>query len=320
MKIEAFWQKRSLVNYLLLPLSFLFKLLSIIRKYYLQIKTVNNHLPVIVVGNISVGGNGKTPVLIALANYLKSQGLNVAIISRGYKSQIKQYPALCLYNSDALLFGDEPVMIAIKTQLPVMIGSNRNAAIKALAKKDLYDVILSDDGLQHYAMPRTVEIAVVGSQQALGNGFLLPAGPLREPISRLKTVDFVIGDGNLVEVDYAAKVSNDGFYALNNLAQDFTLDFFKNQKIYAVSGIALPERFHELLKKMGLIFETRIFPDHHNFKIDDFNSCADGIILMTEKDQVKCFNMDLKNAYFLKIKVELDKYFLAELMNKLRRK
>ncbi len=319
MTINNLWQKRTLLNYLLLPLAFLFKMISLLRKFYLQFKSVKSHVPIIVVGNISVGGNGKTPVLIALANYLTAKDFKVAIISRGYQSKTKEFPKLCHAQSCAILCGDEPVMIARKTLLPVMIDPNRPRAIKALIKQGKYDVILSDDGLQHYAMARDIEICVIGSKQALGNKFLLPAGPLREPISRLQKVDFVIGDNSLAQVDFAAKVSNDGFYSINNLQQEISLDFFKNKKIYAVSGIALPERFHNALSEMNLNFEIKSFPDHYNFKLDDFKFLTDDIILMTEKDHVKCNNLNLKNAYFLKIKVELEQSFLLQLFEKLNR-
>ena len=311
-----FWQKRCWLSYLLLPFSYLFYALSLLRKYFFKLISTKQNLPVIVVGNISVGGNGKTPVLIAIANYLTLKGYRVAIISRGYKAQTKNFPMWCDHRSSALACGDEPVMIAQQTLLPVIIDPNRNRAISAIAQKNKFDLILSDDGLQHYKMKRLIEVAVVGSKAALGNRLLLPAGPLREPVSRLKSVDFVIGEPSLPYVHYPIYIKPIAFYSVTT-DKEIEIERLKKNKIQVISGIALPERFHALLSSMGLEFSVHSFPDHHHFTQRDFVPYFEKLILMTEKDAVKCKELNLKNAYYLKIKVNLDDKFLSELLIKL---
>lgn len=310
---QRIWQKKTWITYGLMPFSWLFYLISLIRKFYLKRSSVKSDIPVIVVGNISVGGNGKTPVLITLANYLKDNGYRPAIVSRGYKAETKDFPFWCDASTAPFLCGDEPAMIAQETGLPVVIDPNRSRAVAAISRAKKFNVILSDDGLQHYQMHRDFEIAVVGSLQALGNQLLLPAGPLREPVQRLKTVDWVLGDKNISYVHYGIDIQPVGFYHVNT-GQEIDVSYFKGKKVQAISGIALPERFHALLQSMGLDVLTYNFPDHHSFSSEDFSPFLRELILMTEKDAVKCKSIKLENAYFLKIKINLDSTFLSNLL------
>lgn len=189
---------RGLVNYLLLPISGVFYLLSTFRKFFYQIGLFTTHhfdVPVIVVGNITVGGSGKTPIVIALVNYFKQQGKQVGVVSRGYGGSHQQGSLLVDQNIKASESGDEPLLIATQTQVAVMVNKDRVQAVKDLINSHKIDLVISDDGLQHYAMGRNIEISVVDGKRRFGNGLFLPAGPLREPVSRLKNVDFVINNG-----------------------------------------------------------------------------------------------------------------------------
>lgn len=314
---QSIWQKRNFCSYLLSPLSLIFRAISNIRKAWLKKQAYTSTLPVVVIGNISVGGNGKTPVLIAIAKYLTSHGLSVAIISRGYKAQTFSYPHWVAAESSAQCCGDEPVMIVQQTKLPVIIDPNRVRAIKSIESKGGFDVILSDDGLQHYKMQRQLEIAVVGSQQALGNQLLLPAGPLREPITRLSSVDWVLGDKGLPFVSHQLSLQVLGIFDLLNDIE-VNAEHFKDKKVYTITGIAWPERFYQTVKNLGIEFTPRSFDDHHDFCLEDFSPFRDAYILMTEKDAVKCRNIPLKNAYVLKIEQVPPPAFLNELLLKLK--
>ncbi len=271
------------------------------------------------VGNISVGGNGKTPVLIAIAKFLTAQGLNVAIISRGYKAKTKRFPCWVDAQSSPQHCGDEPVLIAQATGLKVVIDPNRSRAVKAIEAEAGFDVILSDDGLQHYKMQRSFEIAVVGSEQAMGNGYLLPAGPLREPMARLKSVHWVLGDKQLPLVSHAIEIQVVGLFELHS-GKPVSKVFFEGKNVYAITGIALPERFYQTLNELGVKFSRRSFSDHHNFKALDFQGFLDDMIVITEKDAVKCRSISLKNAYVLKIEQSLSTAFLMELLTALKTK
>jgi len=186
---------RGIVNYLLLPVSGIFYLLSRFRKFLYKVKlltTYDFNVDVIVVGNITVGGSGKTPIVIALAKHFRQQGKRVGVVSRGYGGSHQQGSLSVNQNTEAQLSGDEPLLIAIQAQVPVMVNTDRAQAVKDLIIEHNVDLVISDDGLQHYAMGRQVEIVVVDGKRRFGNGFFLPAGPLRESESRLKTVDLLL--------------------------------------------------------------------------------------------------------------------------------
>ena len=195
--LDHYWYSQNLLAWLLLPLSWLFRVVSVIRHWCYAnsfFSVVTLPVPVIVIGNIAVGGTGKTPLLIALCDLLKARGYTPGVISRGYGSQLKG-EMLVTEDSDPVAVGDEPVLIARRTFCPVAVGKNRVAAAQLLLSHAECDIILSDDGLQHYRLQRDIEIAVIDAQRMHGNGFYLPAGPLREPVSRLESVDFVVTHG-----------------------------------------------------------------------------------------------------------------------------
>ncbi len=293
---QKFWRYGA---YLLLPLSCLYwfgtKINAFRQKKYFQI-------PIVVIGNLTAGGSGKTPVLIALTQALQQKGFKVGIISRGYKSlaQYAKTPILVPPPHSAALMGDEPLLIFEKTQAPLSMHPNRNLAIQALltAHPEL-DLILSDDGLQNAQLDRDLEIVVIGSQ-GFGNGLLLPAGPLRESTKRLNTVDFCIQNG-----------------------QDFKLQAtempkLKDKIVHAVAGIANPERFFNTLEDLGFKPIRHIFPDHHAFVLSDFKGMCDHPIIMTEKDWVKCRDFNLPQAEALVMEGVLDEALRDAFLAKVR--
>ncbi|MGH8125161.1 MAG: tetraacyldisaccharide 4'-kinase [Rhodanobacteraceae bacterium] len=243
-------------------------------------------VPVIVVGNIVAGGAGKTPLTIALVEGLREYGFKPGVVSRGYGGSARE-PMVLGGQPDAGVVGDEPTLIRLRTGVPVAIGAKRPEAARLLLA-DGVDVIVADDGLQHYALARDIEICVVEGARRFGNGRLLPAGPLREPPSRLRTVDFIVcngGEPQANEVPMRLRMED-----AHNLAGGFgrPLSAFAGQRVHAVAGIGNPGRFFEALRECGINVIEHPFPDHHRYAEDDFKFGDALPVLMTEKDAIKC--------------------------------
>jgi tetraacyldisaccharide 4'-kinase len=261
-------------------------------------------VPVIVVGNISVGGTGKTPCVIWLVKQLQQAGYRPGIISRGYGSQAKRYPQNVIPNSNPDLVGDEPVIISRHTQCPMAISPNRVEAAEYLLEHYDCNIIIADDGLQHTALARDIEIVVVDGQRLFGNGLCLPAGPLREPLSRLKIVDFIVyNGGNSNKFNMTLTQGN----IINLLEPSITktLADFSNKPVHAIAGIGNPERFFNQLSASGLIVQNHPFSDHHHFQKGDLAFGDDISILMTEKDAVKCQAFATENMWFIPIEATI---------------
>ena len=298
-KAPAFWQSRSLKSLLLMPLSALFGALAAARRLLFRLgicRAVRLPVPVIVVGNIAVGGSGKTPVVEWLVQRLREAGYTPGIVSRGYGGTVDGI-ALVPGDGDPARFGDEPVLLARVARCPVAVGADRPAAAQALleACPDC-DVIVSDDGLQHYRLARDVEVVVV-DERTLGNRRLLPAGPLREPVSRLRGVDLVVAHGE-VSPDLARCLASkpvfpmtlegDAFVALGGSGKHCAADSFRTRRVHAVAGIGRPERFFTQLTAMGLDVIPHPFPDHHHFTASDLDFAPGEAKILTSKDAVKC--------------------------------
>ena len=276
------------LSYLLLPLSFIYRSIIFIRRKLYRLSIFKSHrlpVPVIIVGNITVGGTGKTPLVIALTEALKKHGFHPGIISRGYRGKSQSWPQSVTPNSDPYLVGDEAVLMAKKTGVPVVVGPKRVVAAQKLLAEYQCDIIISDDGLQHYALERDIEIAVIDGERQLGNTFCLPAGPLREPPSRLKTVDFVVFNSPVSPAQYAMHFVIDDIVNMKN-----GIPFSSHSTdIIAIAGIGNPDRFFNTLRDQKIQFQSKIFPDHHHFQLADFNFLKKNhVVLMTEKDAVKC--------------------------------
>lgn len=305
---EKQWAGHTLWHILLMPLSWLFAVLSFLRRYLYKIHWLKSYrvaVPVIVVGNINVGGTGKTPLVIWLAEQLTLAGYKPGIISRGYGGSAKQV-AQVLSSSDPAIVGDEAVLIATRTACPVFVSANRVAAAQnLLASFPECNVIISDDGLQHYRMQRDVEIVVYDAVKGFGNGALLPAGPLRESISRLKTVDAIVCNGksdqsNVFE-SIEMQLESGPFYNLLAVDQKVDAQAFSEKKVVAIAGIGNPARFFESLKRLGVQFESRAYSDHYPFQAEDFGGIDADIIVMTEKDAVKCRAFAQSNYWVLPV-------------------
>lgn len=299
---------------LLLPLSLLFLIVSRVRKKMLLNHQVVLSVPVIVVGNISVGGTGKTPLLCALAAALTKRGVRVGIISRGYGGAHNGVPRCVLQEDDSHEVGDEPLLLKRATDCPVVIGRDRLAAAAFLLQQHSVDVILSDDGMQHYALPRDVEIAVLDGQRGVGNGLLLPAGPLRESVLRLQSVDFVVRNST-VEIPQHNTVS--GVCSINvKLMPQYWVSaktgevlplgaLEKNTVVHAVAGIGNPQRFFSTVRALGFLLTEHAFPDHHVFVEEDLSFDDEAFVVMTEKDAVKCASFAKENWYALRVAMPL---------------
>lgn len=298
--LQKQWNGYSIWHFVLLPLSLIFFLLSTARKYLFRFGVLKSYkLPVsvIIVGNISVGGTGKTPLVIWLAEQLKQKGFKPGIISRGYGGSVSDIREV-FANSSSSQVGDEPLLIAKRINLPVFVGANRvDAGLALLEAHPEVNVIISDDGLQHYRLQRDIEIALVDAERGFGTAMLLPAGPLRESKTRLSTVDAIVmtnaNQQSSIKTEFLPPVfemefSGDMFVSLLDGQSRQKADFFNHKPLVAIAGIGNPKRFFNALTKMGLVFEQKSFPDHHAYVLEELSSFAGKTILMTEKDAVKC--------------------------------
>jgi len=310
---------RGLVNYLLLPVSGIFYFLSTLRKFLYQVGllTVRHFdVPVIVVGNITVGGSGKTPIVIALVDHFKQQGKKVGVVSRGYKGSHQQGSLLVDKNTHASKSGDEPLLIATQTQAVVMVNKDRAQAVKDLISNHKVDLVISDDGLQHYAMDRDVEIAVIDGKRRFGNGLFLPAGPLRESVSRLKSVDFVINNGALHAGEISSELVPKVFINVGT-GKEKSLNFFKDKTCHGIAGIGYPQRFFDSLNALGVHVLPHVFADHYIYSKKDLEFTDGHPILMTAKDCVKCKEFATDRMWYLQVEADLSDDFLKQLSSKL---
>lgn len=307
------WQHRGAAALLLLPFAALFGVVSALRRAAWRhglLRARHPGVPVIVVGNITAGGTGKTPLTLWLAQYLRGQGRHPAIISRGYGAA-RSDPRVVPPDGTPQDYGDEPCLLAQRAGCPVWVGSDRVAVARALCEAHPEtDVILSDDGLQHYRLARDFEIAVIDGTLGLGNGWLLPAGPLREPASRLATVDAVVVNGR--DATHAwpqalvMQLEGSEFRNLLQPQQVVGAAHFSGRRVYAIAGIGNPRRFFAQLGRLGISCMPRAFPDHHAYVAEDLAFAGDGEIVMTEKDAVKCTPFATARHWALVIDAEPD--------------
>jgi tetraacyldisaccharide 4'-kinase len=284
---------------LLAPLALLFSAVSRLRRLAYRrgwLAAVSVGVPVIIVGNITAGGSGKTPLVVWLVNRLRSQGYRPGVVSRGYGGSARGCVEV-QRGSDPAEVGDEPLLIRVKTDAPVVVGRDRLAAARTLlAAHPGVDIVVSDDGLQHYRLHRDIELAVIDAATGLGNGWPLPAGPLREPASRLGTVDAVIlvvrgaarPHRHRPLAGWRADYSAGQAYRLRDPLETMRLRELPARDWLAVTGIGQPQGFFDMLQAEGVHFSARVFPDHHPFQPQDLP--AEGALLMTEKDAVKCLS------------------------------
>ena len=299
---------------MLYPVSLLFRLGAALRRCAYAVGILRRQrlpVPVVVVGNISVGGTGKTPLVLWLAEFLGGRGMFVGIVSRGHGGDSPE-PRPVAFDADPVRYGDEPVLIAKRSACPVWTGVDRVAAARSLlAVYPRCTAIISDDGLQHYALARDVELAVIDGERGLGNRLLLPAGPLREPPSRLKTVDAAVVNGPLHEIyparnTFGMRLEGRDFHNLRNPDHIVGPEHFKRLRVIAIAGIGNPDRFFSHLRAIGLRFDARAFPDHHAYTPGDLAGIRADAIVMTEKDAVKCAPFASEKLWALRVDAVAD--------------
>ena len=352
--LEGEWQRLGGGALVFLPLALVFRAASALRRALYRagiLRAWRAPVPVVVVGNITAGGTGKTPLVIAAVEILRAAGRNAGVVSRGYgrvpptdadpQGVVRVLPGVATPE----YFGDEPVLIARRTGVPVYLSPDRPAAARALlAAHPEVDVLVSDDGLQHYALARDVEIAVVDGERGFGNGLPLPSGPLREPVSRLREVDCAVVNGGVRHSREGGKPGTDGgawipaFAGMTDAPRQFAMHLAgerfvsfageelspqefalaaRGRRVAAVAGIGNPARFFAHLSRLGVGAERRPFPDHHHFQPGDLRLPGVEVIVMTEKDAVKCAAFADARMWFLRVEAALPPEFGAFLLERL---
>ncbi|RLV59703.1 tetraacyldisaccharide 4'-kinase [Parashewanella curva] len=317
--VNKIWYQNHWFKWLLLPLSCLFWLVSSIRKVLFTIglkKQYKSPVPVIVVGNITAGGSGKTPMVIHLIELLRANGYKPGVISRGYGAEFDGERTVTSEHTPEQV-GDEPAMIKARTQVHMVVAAKRVKAAQKLIDEHDIDIIISDDGLQHYALERDIEIAIIDGERRLGNGCLIPAGPLRELSGRLQSVDFtVINGGSDQQDEFSMLLEPSAPVPL--IGDNRTFDI--TQSAVAMAGIGNPQRFFDTLKAQGYNIERQIeFADHHTFSADELEKLSDKYpLIMTEKDAIKCFPFSQNNWWYLPVTARLETEFDKKLLDKLQ--
>jgi tetraacyldisaccharide 4'-kinase len=318
---ERHWYRLSALSFALWPVSLIFRLIVALRRFAYRIgalPALRLPVPVIVVGNIIVGGTGKTPLVLALAAVLKQQGHKPGIVSRGYRGSATT-PIAVVAASPVDLVGDEPLLLARSSACPVWIGRDRAAAaLGLLAAHPECDVLILDDGLQHYRLARDIEIAVEDERGA-GNGLLLPAGPLREPAARRVDAWVINSAPSGVRAPaFRMDLCGDTFRRLRLPPERVPAASLAGRKLHAAAGIGNPQRFFDHLARLGLVSVNHAFPDHHAYAPADLDFTDCDALLMTEKDAVKCEAFAREHWYALQVEAELAPAFFDFILAKLK--
>ncbi len=332
--LNAWYQGRWWL-WLLWPLSALLRALATLRRRHQSRKAQVLGAPVIIVGNITLGGTGKTPTIIAMVRYLQAKGLKPGVLSRGYGGLAPAYPYLVTAASDVKESGDEPLLIVMETGCPVVVGPDRVASAKTLIEDHQCDLLLSDDGLQHYRLQRQWEMCLLDGERLWGNGLCLPAGPLRESPQRLAEVDAIIITGEISPERLAAPEVSSRLSCAHSMTltpnrwqslhdkevvdtASFSQRLASSAGCYAVTGIGNPNRFFTTLAGMGVECQTRAFPDHYAFKPSDLSYVGNNPLLMTAKDAVKCRDFAQSDWWYLSVDANFPAAFWSQLDGFLR--
>lgn len=323
---EDAWYKEMYISAWFMPLSMIYVDAVRLRRWMYRTGRLPSSrlpVPVIIVGNLTVGGTGKTPLVVWMVAFLRQQGYKPGVISRGYAGDAKanQAPLAVTIDSDPALVGDEPLLLVRRCACPVVVGADRPAAAEYLLSHNDCDVIVSDDGLQHYALQRDIEIVVIDGDRRFGNGYCLPVGPLREPQERVKEVDLVVVNGGdeLLDGEFAMQCRGDSLVNLKT-AERKPLADFAGQACHAVAGIGNPKRFFKQLAASGLSCDCHAFPDHYAFSASDLRFKGDNPIIMTEKDAVKCSGFAEPQHWYLPVDAVLPETFSEQLLTLLKDK
>jgi tetraacyldisaccharide 4'-kinase len=322
--INKIWYGKHPFALLLLPLSALFYLVSSLRRHYLTWRLIASqplNVPVIIVGNITVGGSGKTPMVIYLIELLRRHGYRPGVISRGYGAKISGVKLVNMTDTPATV-GDEPAMILARTQVPMVVGADRINAARLLLQQGV-DVIISDDGLQHYKLPRDIELVIIDGARRFGNAHLLPAGPLREGLWRLQSIDWLINNGGALQTgdveagETLMRLLPQKMRPVDNSDREFDA----NQVAVAIAGIGNPQRFFDSLTAQGItLSQTLAFDDHQAFIPQDLiDISSEQPLIMTEKDAIKCRSFAQGNWWYLPVDAQLSDEFNHALLARLEK-
>lgn len=317
-RIEKLWYADHPLKYFLIPVSWIYVVIISIRRFCYQagILTVKEvDAPVIIVGNISVGGTGKTPLVLWLVEHFRSKGLKPGIVSRGYGGIESAKPQQVRPDSNPKLVGDEPVLMARNTLSPVAVAKKRRLAAEQLIKHYKCNLIICDDGLQHYNLGRDIEIAVIDGVRRFGNNRCLPAGPLREPQSRLKNCDMIVSKFKAGRHEYKMDYEYGDLISLSNPEKQLKLSDLTGQQVHVIAGIGNPDSFFSYIRSHNIQVIKHEFSDHHLYSEEDIHF-HDGLpVLMTEKDAVKCFSFASQPHWYMPLKANLSEAFTVRLEN-----
>ena len=314
--IEKVWYSKNIFSLLLSPLSLIYISIIYLRYTLYQLGLISItkiNVPTIVIGNIVVGGTGKTPLVIWLAKYFKEKGFLPGIVSRGYGGTYLSNIELVKPTSNPLLVGDEPVIIARNTNCPVVVAKKRAKGAKKLVEKYNCNIILCDDGMQHYSLARDIEIAVIDGQRRFGNNYCFPAGPLREPKSRIFKADLIVSKYNARTCEHKMDYTYKQLVSLNELSKTIPISDLHDMTVHAVAGINNPDHFFSYLRSHKLELIIHKFPDHYSYTEDDVKFNDNFSVVMTEKDAVKCLNYSSDKHWYIPISAELSKSFACDL-------
>jgi tetraacyldisaccharide 4'-kinase len=307
--LQTHWYRKSIVSVALLPLSWVYLLLSGFRRGLYRngvLRRTRLSVPVLVVGNITVGGTGKTPLVVWLAKLLRRQGYRPGIVARGYGGRSTQWPIYVSAESDPDQVGDEAVLLARASACPVMAAPDRVLAARKLLDEHDCNIIVSDDGLQHYALARDVEIAVIDGTRRFGNGYCLPAGPLREPPTRLRGVHARVANGAPRAGELGMRLQALCFRSVSAPGRQRPIGAFAGKRVHALAGIGNPARFFQQLRALDIDPIERALPDHYRYRPQDIEFADDAPVIMTEKDAVKCQPFADQRCWYLEVEAQPD--------------
>ena len=314
--IEKVWYSKNIFSLLLSPLSLIYISIIYLRHTLYQLGLISItkiNVPTIVIGNIVAGGTGKTPLVIWLAKHFKDKGFLPGIVSRGYGGTYLSNIELVKPTSNPLLVGDEPVIIARNTNCPVVVAKKRAKGAKELVEKYNCNIILCDDGMQHYSLARDIEIAVIDGQRRFGNNYCFPAGPLREPKSRIFKADLIVSKYNARTCEHKMDYIYNQLVSLNELSKTIPISDLQGMTVHAIAGINNPDHFFSYLRSHKLELIIHKFPDHYLYTEDDVKFDDNFPVVMTEKDAVKCLNYSSDKHWYIPISAELSKSFVCDL-------
>ncbi|MGM0767360.1 MAG: tetraacyldisaccharide 4'-kinase [Pseudomonadota bacterium] len=321
--IDRLWYGSRRPLWLLYPLAWLYRMVSENRRRKAwREKDAQLPVPVVVVGNLTAGGTGKSPLTARLVTLLQEQGWQPVILSRGYGGRSDAYPLSVDETTPANLAGDEPVMLHLETGCPVVVDPQRKRGALWALEHRLGNIVICDDGLQHYALPRDIELAVFDAARGIGNGAGIPVGPLREPLERLAGVDFVVTNGGILgdlkhPAQFTMTLVPTGLRNLNT-GEAASLDSLQGERVYAVAGIGNPGRFFATLESLGAEVSGRAFADHHKFRASDLVTEGAGRLVMTAKDAVKCRDFAGDNVWVLSVTASLPEEFTGAFLDRVR--